>query len=743
MQRAKVGVIAVWVCLVAVGGLLPARTAATSANDLCPSTDDPCIVDAPISVTDGSVIDVGSRQLVIEAGGSLSVGPGRMTIRARQLRVAPAIASPVRAAGALLAQGNPSDDGGVIAVEAGEITVAGLVDATGLYGGKVVLQSAGDLSVSGVVAADARSTEGGGGQIELTGATVSVSGNVTDMGGSFEFGGDVTVHAAGDLDLSGRVDVKGGSGGSAELIAGYPAGAGNLLLTETSVIDASGKAGGDGGDVDISSNGDGVASGHMTLNGRIAADAGPELGGEAGDGGLINVTAKGNVTTDNKRARISAPGGGGLGSGGDIEIVASTWSSVAAIDVGTSGTGGGGGFFSADARGEITIAGPISGEGGSDVQITSSTAGLTVAVTGSIGAGDDGAILLEAGTLQSGTAARVVIAGPLTAGGGSIEITGRDSVELSGDLTADGAGSGADGGSIMVTADDGPVQVKGTSSARGKGTGAKGGSLSIEAGTVLKVEGRLDASCAGGSGGDIGLLALGRVEVSGTLLALTVDSGHGGQISVISTADDVRISGRLTSDSGSEQGAPGGTNMVEGCTVTIEKSGQLSGLGVTGSNRISGRGGTVVFGSVQADPATGVNEFRYRDAAGSPFFNAGSSVIPDPTLILDPNLRSCVECGNGNPEPPETCDDGNQTDGDGCSRDCQLEIPGDANANGVLSTADLDAVIEEVFDGDGDRVGMVAEGTFAGGAGADANGDQRITAADLTKIAKLLEAPQQ
>jgi len=38
-------------------------------------------------------------------------------------------------------------------------------------------------------------------------------------------------------------------------------------------------------------------------------------------------------------------------------------------------------------------------------------------------------------------------------------------------------------------------------------------------------------------------------------------------------------------------------------------------------------------------------------------------------------------CGNGVVEPPETCDDGNLVDGDGCSALCQVEnLPPDCSA---------------------------------------------------------------
>lgn len=94
-------------------------------------------------------------------------------------------------------------------------------------------------------------------------------------------------------------------------------------------------------------------------------------------------------------------------------------------------------------------------------------------------------------------------------------------------------------------------------------------------------------------------------------------------------------------------------------------------------------------------------------------------------------------------EPPETCDDGNQLDGDGCSSSCQTEPAGlcDANGDGQANLGDLAAIATELFDGDGDRVIDVGGGTFPGTAGSDGNGDGRVTAADLIECAIVLSTP--
>jgi len=64
-------------------------------------------------------------------------------------------------------------------------------------------------------------------------------------------------------------------------------------------------------------------------------------------------------------------------------------------------------------------------------------------------------------------------------------------------------------------------------------------------------------------------------------------------------------------------------------------------------------------------------------------------------------------------------------------------LPGDVDGNRVVNAADLRQLIDELFDGDGDRAGDVGGGTVRSTAGADVNGDGRITAADLTALLSL------
>jgi hypothetical protein len=64
-------------------------------------------------------------------------------------------------------------------------------------------------------------------------------------------------------------------------------------------------------------------------------------------------------------------------------------------------------------------------------------------------------------------------------------------------------------------------------------------------------------------------------------------------------------------------------------------------------------------------------------------------------------------------------------------------LPGDVDGNRVVNADDLRQLIDELFDGDGDRVGDVGGGAIGSTAAADVNGDGRVTAADLTALLSL------
>ena len=59
-------------------------------------------------------------------------------------------------------------------------------------------------------------------------------------------------------------------------------------------------------------------------------------------------------------------------------------------------------------------------------------------------------------------------------------------------------------------------------------------------------------------------------------------------------------------------------------------------------------------------------------------------------------------------------------------------IPGDCNSDDDISSADITAVVLEIFDGDGTVPADASGGSFSGTTGCDANQDGSISAADIT-----------
>jgi len=63
-----------------------------------------------------------------------------------------------------------------------------------------------------------------------------------------------------------------------------------------------------------------------------------------------------------------------------------------------------------------------------------------------------------------------------------------------------------------------------------------------------------------------------------------------------------------------------------------------------------------------------------------------------------------------------------------------VAVIGDLTGDGLVTGADADWLVAELFDGDGDAASAVGGGAIASPATADTNGDARITAADLIRL---------
>jgi cysteine-rich repeat protein len=741
--------------------LLSAPALATTANDLCAPNADPCVVATPVAVTNLSVIDVGTRELRINSGGALDVGRGTMSIKAGRLTV--------NANGFVRASGTNLIAGGTINIDAGTIAITGSIDARGTPGGTINLTSTGDISVGGNattpgITARALSTSEVGGTVNIVGTTVSVPGVITVFGGPDALGGDVSITATGSINLTGSIDSTGGDGGSIDIEAGAVPGAGDIVIGNSAVlrVDAT-IAGGFGGTLDVLARGDGVQNGNVTVEGLLSATG--KTGGEdtgGGAGGCITVTADGNIVNTRASASITAAGGGPDGDGGEVEITSNhgTIEISGSSDAGSAGIESSGGSITVDASLDATINGlltAVAGDGGGgEVDVSSDTAGVHVARTAMIdvdssATGTGGAITLDAGTGTELPLAVLVegalsaVGGGLGGAGGTIELDGTDSVRVTetASLHADGALGGGAGGAITIDVGAGQALIDAPMTAAGGSPSGAGGLISIDASQRIMMTAVTDAR-GFGVGGEVGLSSTGAVDVRGNILAGSTTAG-GGNIEIVSEGE-VMISASLITDG---VALPGAKIDITGCTITVcgldspacpsGGSGILSSLGPEGRNRTTGRDATVILGTMRANNSTGHNVLLYNGNPDSEPFILGT-VTPNPEITVNPDILACPACGNHNIEPPETCDDGNQLDGDGCSRTCQVEapIPGDANGDFTLSPEDREFAVSEIFDGDGDTVGTVSGGTFAGSVGVDANDDGFVTAADLVAITKLL-----
>lgn len=387
---------------------------ATTANDLCSPTADPCVISGTRTVTPGSILDFGSRALTIT--GTLDLTSGAMTVRCGALRV--------EVNGRMLADGNRDTPGGSITIAAASLTLNGRIDVSGAPGGALEVITTGPIVVGGTLDARSDSIEEGGGVIQLQGSQISLAGTLDAQGGVQDFGGTVAVVASGPLSMAGSIIASGGDGGTIELTSGAA-----LTGNATAVVRASATtAAGSGGDISLTAGGELRMDGELAANGRSGSN---DDGG--GDGGGISLIGTG-IVVQRSAALIAATAGGPDGIGGEIEIDAGSGALElrGRIDASAGGAIGTGGSISLDALDSILLTNAITASGGSD------------------GGGD---ILSTAGTTYTVASSATLTASASSTGeGGDIDLEG-ETVTVLGQLVADGGnGQGSTGGSILLTA---------------------------------------------------------------------------------------------------------------------------------------------------------------------------------------------------------------------------------------------------------------------------------------------------
>ncbi len=375
-----------------------AAAAATTADDLCDTLADPCVVSLSILATPNSVIDVGQRELQVTGSGALRVNSGGLTLRGR--RIVTGASTTLRTSGT-----RPADAAAPLVIEADEVVLTGEIDVRGSPAGSVDITATQSLTVSNRLRGQSLTADESASSVNLTSANVLLAGSIELRGGSADFGGDITV--AGDsILIIGSIDVSGGDGGAVDISASQ----GLVLAASASITADATTAAGGGGEITLRSDAALEVSGSLRANGRRG---GIDDGG--GDGGAISLAGDTRVSLPATSALVEALGAPPDGGGGEIEIV----SFLGSIDIrGTVSTSsdsneGSGGLLDVSAETTFDLFGMLASKGaaggGGDIDIEAG----------------DSVVVRPAGLIDSSTT-RNANAGSVTiAAGGAIEVAGR------------------------------------------------------------------------------------------------------------------------------------------------------------------------------------------------------------------------------------------------------------------------------------------------------------------------------
>lgn len=345
--------------LLLVGFVHPAF--ATVADDVC--TGDPCVIAGTYAIDPSSVLDFGARSVVLD--GTLDVGTGEMTIYAGSFTQN----------GEIRAQGGSGGVGGVVTIQAtndltvnptagnsfrmhgldggslqltsllGDVTISGAVDVSGSItnglGGLFDASAAGDVSVAhadltatdggsflvdaggtvtlGSVDVSSNYSNGGGGEVAVTGDAIEIQGTLYGHGGSSGFGAFVTLDATGIVQVTGTIDVltKGlnGEGGDVDI-------ASNTAIVTGSITADGGLT---GGEVLI------TTSARTEMHGTITAEA----TSSSGDAGYVAIDTAGALVFSGSLSVTS----GSEGFGSDVALTACTVDAQASSQIESTGAG--------------------------------------------------------------------------------------------------------------------------------------------------------------------------------------------------------------------------------------------------------------------------------------------------------------------------------------------------------------------------------------------------------------------
>lgn len=473
---------------------------------------------------------------------------------------------------------------------------------------------------------------------------------------------------AGSFAMNNLSDIIGrGTGGNGQGAAILIETTGDVNLQGTE-IDVSGDVA--GGEITI------LAGGNVTLNARL------EVFGISGfaTAGVVTVIADGNITGSQA---ITATNPSGSFSPGTVELAAGgNISMTGLIDV----KGGDGGEVIIDAGGNVTLgASPnaievqANGDAGSGGSIDI-LAGLGVTINGNLMASGNG------GTGQTGGS------------GGTISVEAQyGDINVNANITANGAAPDGDADEVSLIAVGSVFLQNKTVSAQALGTYGAGGVLNVEAEVdVIMNSGSSVFNASGALDGGEMLIAAGRnIQIRGTIEVRARNAGgFGGSVLVdagLRTNGNVSVIGTVDSGGGIcsfEEGCgAGGLQSIVGCSVTLGSGSSLQNRATDGGEIfVTARGLLTVTSTAVANATTftpgqggdGSITFEHSQTV-SPSISGSANIAPA-AFVVPLAEPACFVCGDGDRDPGEECDDGNNNGCDGCSFACELEDCDDDNA---------------------------------------------------------------
>jgi hypothetical protein len=422
-----------------LGAWLAASPAAGQApindpNVFC--TGDPCIITEDVDIPNLSDVDFGSRHVILRA--TLDVGAGTFFLSAGRLTIDPD--GQFRAKGPLGFNGGELDILVTGDIEVNGSLLAGAFDLNGVSGGSLSLVSdTGSITGTGKIRSSANQPQGDGGELFLSaGQSIVLTGRIEAAGGATGGGGlFAEFNAIGDVNVP-DLDLSGGDFGGGDLF--IDAG-GDVTLGDA---DFRGTNAGDGGELDVISEGSIEILGQLFLRGAT----------------LVDTSFGGVLDLDASQDRIHvAPTGSivltGSACGGDLTFDAPVIFVEGSIEADGTSASSCGGVVDMLADNDLTLNSPIRADGGSG-------------------------------------------------GGPFVDLFSTGSIDILSDVNGDSAGTGINTGSVRVVA-SGPVQIGATATLSADGlSGGNGGdvqlrgcSVNVSAGVSLSArgtDGKIDVS---------------------------------------------------------------------------------------------------------------------------------------------------------------------------------------------------------------------------------------------------------